>query len=317
MAGAAGDNAHAEASPVVVNGPIWRGRNAVVYRVEAAILPGPAALKFCRHWATGEPDPTAARRQFDALTTVDAALGRAGPYRVPSPFLLFETEACYLAEWIDGPTVADSLVSAGTSEASRMKLVGDAGKWLRRFHDSNPLQPIRLDTARQMSDLDDKLASSALTRDPLSAEVLQLLRQTEECISQQQIPCSWAHGDFKCANLLLSANDLFGIDVSINHTDVVAFDLAQFLNDLAMMADTWRARWIGDHLTRLEDEFLLAYGAPLDQVATVVAWVRAVLLLSTWSDLSTGIGGVIRQIPRRKAHRSTLERLRQQLVMLA
>src|SRR5438034_955167 len=71
----AGDNAAVADLPIQIDGPVWRGRNAVVYRVQAPNLPGPAALKFCRHWATGRPHPQAARRQFEALSKVDQALG--------------------------------------------------------------------------------------------------------------------------------------------------------------------------------------------------------------------------------------------------
>ena len=196
-----------------------------------------------------------------------------------------------------------------------MELVADAGRWLRHFHDARMLNHGFLDTGLQLADYDQLLASSG-SIDPQSAAAVQLLRETAESIDAVPLARSWAHGDFKSANILTSDEGMFGIDVSGRHNGVVAFDLAMFLNDLAMFAYGWRARHLEANLPGLEAAFLTGYGIePSGQAASAITWLRTILLVSTWSNLSRSIGGRLRQHLRETAHRTTLDRLSNALTL--
>jgi len=298
-----------------VHGPIWRGRNAWVYRVHADWLPGAAALKVCRQWLSGELNPDAARIQFDALMRVERAIGSNGAYRVPTPYSLLQQHACYLAAWIDGPSMETTLACDSATDSSRLRLVGDAGAWLRRFHASCNSGIDHLDTAEQLGHLSERLGFVPRT-DVRVSDALAALRASASRIADATIGTSWTHGDFKPANILREHDLLYSIDVAAGDTNVVVFDIAQFLNGLSALAEHSGSRPFIDALPRLEDAFWLSYaGGDADQrLREVTLWLRLVLLLEASAGPAHGPKDVLRRLWRRRTDQHAIVKMTHRLL---
>jgi hypothetical protein len=302
-----------EAGRIRISSPVWRGRNAHVYRVEAPWLASPAALKVCRRWANGEPDHRAARRQYDALVKVDAAMGREGRYRVPEPYALFEDAACHLVAWVEGTSLEKELSSVPIGNGHASRLITDAGAWLRHFHDARRLGDSRLDTGKQVADLAE-LRAIAPERSRQFARTFEIVCASAEGVAAIDVPRSWAHGDYKPANLFTDGQRFYGFDVHVDNSDVVAFDIAQFLNGLAMIGGSVKTRRFAGHMEDFEAAFWDGYAvSPSCNLTLVVSWLRAVLLLSSWSELGHGAAGAVRRVMYRNRHRRALESLMQRL----
>jgi len=303
---------------VLVNAPVWRGRNAFVYKVEAPWLPGTAALKACREWTTGKPDAAAARRQFVALTNVEEKFGRDGRFRVPAPYALFEQHAAYLAEWIEGTSMARALSARMADEPSAVRLVLDAGAWLRRFHASNEACHGRVDVEAQLSELvagsRDSLIAGRRRRDSAS---LAALRAMAPEIADIEVARSWVHGDFKPDNLLVTHDCIYAIDVAASDANIIGFDIALFLNGLAAVANDSHNSTLVGCLPALEDAFWQGYGGPELALRRVVTWLRISLLLEARAAASARAAArtLLHWLTGTASDRNTLERLTRELCL--
>jgi hypothetical protein len=301
-------------SQLHVTGPVWRGRNAFVYKVESPWLPGTAALKACRNWTTGEPDASVARRQFSALVDVNRKLGSDGRYRVPAPYAMFEDYACYLAAWIDGISMSAALVSRRSEVSLRARIVTLAGEWLRHFHTSKDAGAGYLDVGAQLP------AFASLPRSPRVRQrrssfntAVTALRSAAPEIASIELSRSWAHGDYKPGNILLANNYVYAIDVAASEVNIVAFDIAQFLNDLSAIANDSRDAQLVRCLPVLESAFWNGYGEADPGLRRVVTWLRIALLMESHEGTRQGLYDLLRRLWRGTSRHRMIDRLTEQL----
>jgi len=293
-----------DAIEVSISDPRWRGRNGHVYRVDSPALPAAAALKLCWNWDTRRADEAGARREFEALQKVHGAMGNEGRFGVPVPYLLLQDEAGYLAQCIDGTTVDRYLLLPSETRAARVEVIRDAAAWLRRFHDAKSGSTGRVDTEDQLLDLEHVLTRSLGRRDAAVIDAMDVLRRTSDRIGMLAVPTSWAHGDFKPANVMMAGERRVGIDVAGDLVNVVAFDLAYFLNALALAPMPWSGRHLRADFECFEAAFLESYGIePESEIDAVIAWLRMSLLLSGWAKRDGLAAGLWRRLRARDLRR--------------
>lgn len=256
-----------------VRGPVHRGPYSEVFRVDLACE---LAAKVCLDPRTGGPHPAFARRQFDELSRVHAAMGDTGTYRVPRPVRLVPDEAMMLMEWVSGEPLSRRLRAWRPRRV--VEAVFHAGAWLARFHEAGPLGRGPLDAAGRLDALDEVVARQAprLRGAPLFARAREALVAAMPAVDGAPVARSWLHGDYQLDNLLFTGREVFGLDLAFSREGATLQDVGYFLNSLD------RFMWLpkGCHLLplrrRLVAAFVRGYGGDLrDALAgPALAWLR-------------------------------------------
>jgi hypothetical protein len=198
-----------------------------VIRVDHPDFPFPIAVKRVREGGGS------ATQQFDALEKASKALGGNQRFRVPYPIAIDKKNAVLVMEWIDLPSLESRLQDWRTSTERALKLVADAGAWLRRLHQTRDLPSGPIESLRLMEGL---LGSSRelpdLQRHRTLSRFLNTLDRSAPAVSQVTIARTLQHGDYKPANVLSSPQNTIGIDLHAIHEGPVVGDLSHFLNHL-------------------------------------------------------------------------------------
>jgi aminoglycoside phosphotransferase (APT) family kinase protein len=258
----------------------WQGivaqrDNSRVHRARAGNRE--VAIKECFAPKTRDADRALARREFAALRRVAerAGAGNAAPL-APLPLVLCDAHGAYAMTWVYGRPATQALWSSrARDDAARIGRL--AGGWLRQFHALH-------ERPRRTPDFHDKLRTVreiATTRgdDPLAARAARILVARADAAAAVEMPASWIHGDMKTDNLLVDGDAVAGLDLQIADDNVVAYDLAPFLNHLTLLR--WSPRGItrGAMLKEAAAAFLRAYSDESAGWVLPVEWLRAYLLL--------------------------------------
>jgi tRNA A-37 threonylcarbamoyl transferase component Bud32 len=277
-----------------VRGPIAVRDYSVLFYAECKLFPGPALAKICLEPQTHEPDSGAAQRQYDALGRVHRAMKGVPEFSVPQPYLILPELALLAMEWIPGVNLGKALFSWRSSAEEAKAYMARSAGWLRAFHACGRLSAGRLDVETRMPILED-IAGRAVPDDAFHTGVEQL-RRTASAAGIVELPRAWIHADFTPDNVILSGTRTIGIDVHIQHQNTVVYDLAPFLNHLALGLYE-PAGWL---LARSHDElrktFLAAYfEGEQDSVDAPLAWVQLYMALQQWRSARQHAGHALRR----------------------
>ena len=271
-------------------GPLGKTRGSVIFRCMAQENKSALAIKFCVDPVTKLAAPSEARRQFMALQRVRKAADGNRIVRTPRPVMLLEECACIIMDWIDGLSVADALMSRATSQADVVRWSRQAGAWLAAFHQLNSNSLGSTDTTLMLARLERATIGAGMTsNDPLFHRAVEQLRRTESLVKSVSLPVAWRHGDFKAQNLLIvDGNLLFGLDLDVQDQDVIAADLAKFIDDIELLSWHPRAWRLRRDRNLVIDAFLTGYKwdrhLPL---RLPLAWLRLYRLLQEWLEFET------------------------------
>ena len=108
---------------------ISRARESWLFKARSPQAPWPLAVKV---YCTAVPK-TLATRQTKVLQHYHAAMTEPG-LSVPAPFAAVPQHRTLIMEWIDAPRV-DRLLTGARTRAERDRIIANAGRWLRHFHD--------------------------------------------------------------------------------------------------------------------------------------------------------------------------------------
>ena len=137
-------------------------------------------------------------------------------------------------DWVDGPTVAKSLVRSGFAEACLV--AREAGAWLANLHlgETRALAPLDADATleRLRTQINENQAIAAT---PIVARALDLLEAAAPVAAARATRWATLHGDFKPQNLILSAGQIVGFDFMLTVRDSGLVDAAHFLNHLDLL----------------------------------------------------------------------------------
>ncbi len=253
---------------------IARRHNSRVHRVRCrgAFV----AVKECFQPRTTAPAPEVAEREFAALEALAAR--PSDPPLAPRPLVLSRRYATYAMTWVPGRPVTERLLARSTGVDAAASLGQAAGCWLRRFHDLGAESPRRGDYESKLATVDEIAARTGL-RDPDLRRAATVLARVAPRAAEYLLPASWVHGDMKSDNLLVEGGQMTGLDAHIVHRNTVAYDLAPFLNHLALLRFTPRGVGRQEALDAAADGFLRGYSTETGRWASPIAWLRGYLLL--------------------------------------
>ena len=281
------------ATRCIVKGPVAVRDYSVLFYADSDAFPSEALIKVCVDQTTGRPDGPAAQRQYRALAKVHEAMAWASGFSVPQPYLIRSELGLLAMEWVRGANVAKRAFSWLSSISNSEKCVARSAAWLRAFHASGRLPPSHLDVHVRLPVLEE-MTRRALPNDAYHAALAQL-RRSADAAAAIALPRAWIHGDFTADNVILSGAQTIGIDMHLEHENAVVYDLASFLNNLALSLYEPRGWRLGRSHERLRDTFLSTYfQGDAGQMEMPVAWVQLYMAVQQWRSARQHAGHTLR-----------------------
>jgi aminoglycoside phosphotransferase (APT) family kinase protein len=260
-------------APFKVTGPVGSNGFSRIFRGDGGMFSCPIAIKQFLWDPSGASPAESARTYFHGLQRMAEIAARLD-LRAPEPFALLESHGIVVASWIEGPTLARSLLRGSAARAR--ELIRDAGIWLARLHHAIGVERRSPDVADMLARLEAELAEKTDKPCSLTRRGLSLLRADVPLLATQPVPWSSHYGDFKPANLIVREGRLVGIDLELLFAAPTVSDVAHFLNHLQLKFYTPRAmpRW--REAPRLTEMFCRGYsdtaGEPLPH--RLLLWQR-------------------------------------------
>lgn len=247
-------------------------------------MPSPALVKICLKPHTGEIDSDAALAQYNALVRAHSAMQHVSALSVPQPYLVRPEIGLLVTEWVSGRSMALLLSSWHCREATAKEYMARGARWLRTFHASHALAPSHLDVDARLLGVAAIEATVAAPDDAFSRGLSEL-RHSARAAAAWMVPRSWIHGDFTPDNLIVSGSRTIGIDIHLRHESSIVYDVASFLNHLALTLCQPTGWLLARSHARLRTTFLANYlDGPEEQIALPLAWIQLYMLLQQWDS---------------------------------
>jgi len=303
-----------DSAGVRVDGPTRIGRYSRIYRAQVPGLPTPLAVKCLLDPATGGPDHSSARDQFDVLGRVHRAMAETDrALRVPKPYLLDEDSGIVAVEWVDGRPMTELFLTRNLTLAQGTDLVRRAAAWIRRFFALRPLPPAPLDIGRMLDDI-SAMAQTPLGGSSSARAAFAELRKHANAVGTFLVERSWLHGDFKSDNLLVDDAALVGIDVHARHENAVLHDVASFVDHWELtLCDPRAWRW-RPHREALIGAFLDAFDPALRTDRRLpFQWVALYGMLGIWEEFTRRRQRTLRHVYLAACFRQRVRRMTREL----
>lgn len=299
----------AEPGNCSVRGPIAVRDNSVLFYAECDRLPSAALVKICLAPDTRQPDADAARSEYAGLLAVHRAMRSSQHLSVPRPYILQPDVGLLAIEWVPGKNIAKRLSSWICGRGSAESYVAQSAKWLKAFHACHRLPAAALDVDSKLSFIATIESSFPSSDEVFYAGVAQL-RRSAGAAAAAKLPRSWIHGDFTPDNLIVSGERVLGIDTQLRHENAVVYDLAPFLNHLAL-ALLEPSGWplLRSHQA-LRRTFVATYldGSAIN-LEIPLAWTQLYLALQHWHSARQRNFGALRRCFVDVSHRSLTRQL--------
>lgn len=273
---------------IEIDGPVSVRDNSQIFHATInMVTPLEAAVKLCLDPQMKTPDESAAAEQFAALERVSNALENGNNrFRVPEPLCLSAELATFAMSWVDGKSLT-SLLRHPSVFVKGEVWFHDIGAWLGSFHKLGPLRRRQVCLDERLAEI-DSLSISPISDEAFSKAVL-VLQKTAPALKGIEVEVSWLHGDCKTDNFLLSANGIYGIDISLSYENPVEYDLAQFMNNLDLLLRSPQYLYLRGMQSKLEEAFWRGYhstGSPVSDA--YLNWLRLGFSLSFWHSMLNG-----------------------------
>jgi tRNA A-37 threonylcarbamoyl transferase component Bud32 len=270
-----------------------RKYSEIFHAVASTTTPTELAIKFCLVPDTNAPDINASEQQFSGLQRTFRALKEKNPFHsVPIPIMIIPEQGVYAMSWVNGRSLTEKLPSLTVfSEGNRW--FSNVGAWLGTFHAAGP-------SRNQIAVLDSRMVELERIRadpvgDPLFLDTLALLEKKVQKIQGIDATTSWLHGDCKTDNFIINGDITCGIDICLKHENPVEYDLAQFLNNLALILRNPLHTPLLLLGQRLEQAFLNGYESSGQKISPeYLVWLRLSLLASFWHSTLKNHRGTMR-----------------------
>ncbi len=221
----------------VASGPVGASRKCDVYTLTNSKSALRLALKVYRPAIASEQ---ASQIQFRALQRVQKAR-RDDPFmRAPEPYACLADHQAILMSWHDSPNLTKALWNLLAQPQSRLNLIADAGRWLRKFHEISCISPAALDTEKLVAKLQNRINRCADGGETLLNT--SDFKRALECFVyhmeafKASAPHALLHGDYTPSNLLVDDQGIFGMDMWGGRLGCVMEDAARLLTYLAIQS---------------------------------------------------------------------------------
>jgi len=235
-------------------------------------------IKHCYKPGTKTPNPVVAQHQFTALRQICHAAKAAGiPPLTPAPFVLSLDHASYSMEWAEGQSMTEALCDKALTHEAALRIGKDAGVWLCHFHALAPAANGTDDFLQRMPYV--YKWATARPNDELMHRCAYILRDSGDEAAATEVPVSWLHGDMKSDNLLIGRGTPLGFDMAIEDNGIVAWDVAAFLNHLALLSHDPRYLLNRKKFIAAADAFLNGYCPENRDWSLPLLWIQLYLLI--------------------------------------
>lgn len=235
-------------------------------------------IKHCYKPGTKTPNPVVAQHQFTALQQICQAAEAAGILPLtPAPFVLSLDHASYSMEWAEGQGMTAALCDKALTPEAALRIGKDAAVWLHNFHNLASAGSGTDDFLQRMPYV--YMWATARPNDKLMQRCAYILRDLADAATAAEVPVSWLHGDMKSDNLLIGRGTPLGFDMAIEANGIVAWDVAAFLNHLALLSHDPRYLLNRKKIIAAADAFLKAYCSESRDWALPLTWVQVYLLI--------------------------------------
>lgn len=267
---------------------VSRGRESWLFKARSPQAPWPLAVKV---YCTAVPK-TLPMRQITALQHYHSAMSEPG-LAVPAPFAAVPQHRTLIMEWIDAPRVDGLLRRAGRGE-ERNRIMAEAGRWLRHFHDlgEKALRPLgSIDLLRPLDTVLSGVGGVG-ARDRAFRTAYGVLQASTREFADRKLAFVTSHGDFSPANLFQGDGRTIGFDFKASTALPAARDMLHFLvYARSFNTSTWTL--LTSDVDRADlDAFLGGYGPLVPAMdERLLSVFRLAEALYSWALLIDRIGG--------------------------
>lgn len=254
-----------------VRGPVYKTDHSEIFLGECHQFEYPLAIKHDKL-----PSSTL---EIEAKALRELAESWRGPpgLRVPRFAATITNHRLLISEWIVGTSLKKLVTARFTQPPTVLFGCQRAGAWLAYLHSIHPAGLRRIEVDALLSFARERV-STQLSRSSSARLALAAMETSAGVVERTRIAASRLHGDFKPENVIVSDSAVTAVDISFSGTNVVAFDLVQFLNHLEAYA--------GRKGRLFSLAFLSGYGrAP---TALPLLWMRLFGVLKLWSTTLSG-----------------------------
>jgi hypothetical protein len=279
-----------ECRNVSISGPIHVSAHARLFLCRVPQRAEPFLAKCFYVSGSERADIEDARHQYEALVQLNEARGATNSFNLVQPFHLFADDGVIVQSWIDGKSLDRALGDPAFSIGRLTDDIAAAGTWLGHFHRfGNDGQ-----TTIVSRTLMDEIEGGAKGARVLTTAV-RLLRRSVVGQGRTVQPVTTIHCDYKPANVIAAKDGVCAIDFQLSTRASIYFDLAHFLNSLAI--DLMKSRRLGLLLgaRRLESAFIAGYERVAGPIDPLILAYYLVYDLSRYmvqhGDTQTGLAG--------------------------
>jgi hypothetical protein len=237
-------------------GPKIKSRECDIYQACSSC----GTLLAVKHYS--RQTEQAAANQHSALQKYYPAMNKnTADLLVPKVYFFHKESRILLMEWISGRSLHSHLWRPLTSPQQRRTYLAKTGAWLRAFHNASTMVSCQTSGNDLQESVDKQKAKS--TNDQLVnnsnrlyshayARIQKFSKESEQFTVQQAHP----HGDFTPANLLLSNNLTFGVDIWNHALRPIDIDMARMTVYLTIAYPLLNRHPLFDHKKKLQPNLL-------------------------------------------------------------
>lgn len=290
-----------------------QGDNSRIYHATVHTAPPTElAVKFCLVPKTGNADTSAAADQFVALQRVHRAMSRfPAHFRTPTPIFLDAEQAAFAMTWVDGESLTRK-ISGPAAYINGQRYFERVGAWMGHFHTVGFRETRNVNLEERIAVIDAQRVDSGADR--IFSRATLLLEESTDVLKGSKATIAWLHGDCKTDNFIIDGETVYGIDISLIHENPVEYDLAQFLNNLALLTMSPRRLYLGGMRHKFEEAFWQGYLCAGPSVSgAYLVWLRLGFSLSFWHTMTHDLKPGLRKWALNRMFAALVHRLSKEL----
>lgn len=236
-----------------------------------------------------------AKLEFDALRKLYSINIGDDFHLCPKVYPIMIDRGAVVMEYIEGPALTQYLLDIKVPVRQKILTLEKAGKWITTVHDHFSSGKGVVPHEKIMNNI--RIAIGHKEPDGNKEKAFRILDGCQKLLDNISIDITRLHGDFKTDNLIVSGNNLVGIDTRLAHTAISFRDIAYFINQLDLLFYQPKGlclRWF------LRSQFHTAFlkgvrGIWLPEQYFALLWMRLAAILMVWANSNS----TLRKNPRR------------------
>ncbi len=202
-----------------------------------------------------------------------------------------DEETCtILMDHVPGRTVHDLLDLAELGLEDRHQVLGQAGRWIRAYHDATHAGTRQLNPTRMLEHADRMIGNvrSGSHLVPRRREFLKFadcIHPLAEAVRNREIHISATHGDLHLRNIMIHGQRVTGLDFGSVHNAPVGHDLARFLVNLGNFFHDPAPESQGGFLDGADATAFFAGYGPEFQHDPALTYLFPIQILTDWCAL--------------------------------